>query len=83
MKSVNIVILTIAVILLVAAVIYSILRWMYFHKCEYFKCPNCGYEFKPSTLKMILSGNLGSVGNSKILKCPHCMKKDLMELIKK
>ena len=76
------VIIVIGVLILVAAIVYKIFRWLYFSKHEHFRCPSCGYSFKPSTLKLILSGTSGSVGNTKMLKCPHCGEKEVMDVVK-
>ena len=82
MNTVSKVILVIALIILAVAIFYTIFRWLYFRKYEHFQCPSCGFNFKANTFKLIISGSLGSVGNSKILKCPRCVKKECMKVIK-
>jgi predicted RNA-binding Zn-ribbon protein involved in translation (DUF1610 family) len=76
------VIIAIAIVILVVAIFYDVFRWLYFRKYEHFQCPSCGFNFKTNTLKLILSGNSGSVGNTKMLKCPHCGKKEVMKVNK-
>lgn len=79
MDTVNKIIIIAAIFIIAAAFVYNAARWTYFRKHQHFLCPHCGCQFKPNTLKMIFSGNLGSVGNGKMIKCPKCGKKDLME----
>jgi predicted RNA-binding Zn-ribbon protein involved in translation (DUF1610 family) len=76
---VNKTILIVAISLVVTAFVYNVVRWRYFKKHQHFQCPHCGYQFKPDTLKMILMGSLGSVGNDKIIKCPKCGEKACMK----
>ena len=82
MSTVNKVILVIAISILIIAIFYTVFRWLYFRKYEHFQCPSCGFNFKPNTLRLILSGSSGSVGNTKMLKCPRCGKKEVMNVIK-
>lgn len=82
MDHVDKVILAIAVSILAAAILYDVFRWIYFRVHEHFHCPNCGFNFKPNTLKLILSGSFGSVGKTKMLKCPHCASKEVMDINK-
>jgi hypothetical protein len=75
-------IIVISILILAAAILYDIFRWLYFRKHEHFQCPKCGFNFKPNTLKLILSGTSGSVGNTKMLCCPHCGSKEVMNVVK-
>ena len=72
-------ILIIVLSLLLIAVIIAVFQYRYFFKHEHFKCPNCGYEFKPKVLKMLFSVNEGT---GKMITCPKCNKRDYMESIK-
>lgn len=82
MDTFNKVIIVIVIFILVAAILYDVFRWLYFRKHEHFQCPSCGFNFKYNTIKLILSGCSGSVGNTKMLRCPHCGKKEVMNVIK-
>lgn len=79
MDAVDRIIIIVAIIILIAAVLFNVIYWMRFRARLHFQCPHCGYEFKPNMLKMILIGNSGNVGTGKIIKCPNCGKKDYME----
>lgn len=58
-------------LIVVVAIIYSVLRYLYFIKHEHFVCPKCHYSFKPKMLKLIFSQN---AVDGKIMRCPNCKK---------
>ncbi len=82
MSDVSRVILIIAVGIAIIAIFSNVFRWLYFRKYEHFQCPGCGFNFKSNTLMLILSGAYGSVGNTKMLRCPRCGRKEVMKVIK-
>lgn len=69
-------VLTGALILVLAAILYAAGVYLYFYKRQHFVCPKCGYAFKPKLLRMIFSVNAVS---GKIIRCPHCNQKEYME----
>jgi DNA-directed RNA polymerase subunit RPC12/RpoP len=66
-------------ILIIALLIlagYFLRSWLY--KSYSYKCPNCNKAFKPNTLQSILTFHFGG---KRYLKCPHCDKKSMMQLV--
>ena len=76
MEEVNKAILSIAIIILIIAVICAIISYSHFYKHEHFICPKCGYSWKPPILKMIFAEN---AVEGKIIKCPKCGSKEYIE----
>lgn len=72
-------ILILALFVLIIAIVYAVIRYIWFYKHEHFVCPKCNYQFKPKLIKMILSVN---AVEGKIVICPNCGSKEYVEPIK-
>lgn len=73
------ILILVAVCVVIAAVIWAVVRYMFFYRHEHLECPSCKYHWKPPILKMIFAVN---AVEGKIIRCPHCGNKDYMEPVR-
>ena len=76
MKEVGQITLWIALAVAGVAILWAVFWYVRFYRCEHFRCPHCGYRWKPPLFQLLFSINCVT---GKVLTCPRCKKKEYME----